>query len=267
MVDTLHFLSNDNDQKHTLFVDSVEDIDDFTPASHFNTTEEMASQKFNRLSLEDMKNKKVLGVTDPRTLKKMKQTREAQYRKLERKIDKKEKMDTIFDHITFQRNMMVFIRWDDSSVDFRQTSEGCKWQRWKTWCIQVELQEKAISPLFWSVIKTFLCVLCVHFYCFVGMTGIWKEVMIFTHYVQIREPIKSSVLFETLLLTYWCGILFIIKTNSLNFVFIFLCISILPFSLYFARSLSQNLTFNTWKKKRNETFYKVNSLVWLVLSI
>ncbi|KAK8805696.1 hypothetical protein WA158_002352 [Blastocystis sp. Blastoise] len=104
--ESLHFVANDINNKHTLFMEKKEDIENFDPVDYFHTTPELVEQKQNRLTIEDLKNKKIIGNTDSKSLKSMKKHREGKYLKLQKKMEEAEQVNSILSHVEFQKNMM-----------------------------------------------------------------------------------------------------------------------------------------------------------------
>ena len=85
--------------KHTIFVDSRKEIDDFSPTKYFNTVEELSDRAYNRPRKKALVEAMVQGAeTDEirhrRHMKKIKKRRERAYRELNERIEREEKLQS-----------------------------------------------------------------------------------------------------------------------------------------------------------------------------
>ena len=108
----LAFLSdNNNNNKHTLFVNSREEIDNFSPTKYFDTVDELSSRAYNRPRKKTLAASKVQGTVEDneilhrRQMKKLKKRRDRAYRELNERIEREEKLQAVAQQIDLQRNL------------------------------------------------------------------------------------------------------------------------------------------------------------------
>uniref|UniRef100_A0A8B9JQM9 U3 small nucleolar RNA-associated protein 11 n=1 Tax=Astyanax mexicanus TaxID=7994 RepID=A0A8B9JQM9_ASTMX len=67
----LHLLDAEGKKqnKHTFFVDTKKEVDDFDLATHLNTAPELVERTYNRPTLDTLANKSIMGAVDPKTVK------------------------------------------------------------------------------------------------------------------------------------------------------------------------------------------------------
>lgn len=59
----MNMIGFDHENRHTIFVKSKEEFDNFDPATHFNTLPELVDQKHNRITLDTLENEPVTHYT------------------------------------------------------------------------------------------------------------------------------------------------------------------------------------------------------------
>ncbi|XP_030638461.1 putative U3 small nucleolar RNA-associated protein 11 [Chanos chanos] len=108
----LHLLDADGKQenKHTFFVDTKKDVEEFDLAKHLNTVPELVDRTFNRPTLETLEKKSVQGVVDPKSLQKLAKQRKAQYEILSQRIDREKKMYVIGQKIQTRKDLQEKIK-------------------------------------------------------------------------------------------------------------------------------------------------------------
>jgi U3 small nucleolar RNA-associated protein 11 len=121
---SLHFLGDEKKRKHTVFVESQNDADNFDVAKHFDTVPELAGRAFNRPRVETLE-KKILETTAvnkngdeihltekelaqqakiaKRTAKKVAKARASSYRELEARQKRVEAMATAEAHLETEK--------------------------------------------------------------------------------------------------------------------------------------------------------------------
>ena len=107
----LAFLSEGNlGNKHTIFVDSREEIDNFSPTKYFDTVEELSGRAYNRPRKKTLADAKVRGTEENeilhrRQMKKIKKRRERVYRELNERIEREEKLQSVAQQLDLQKNL------------------------------------------------------------------------------------------------------------------------------------------------------------------
>jgi len=89
---------------HTIFLDSDEDPEDFDAAEHFDTVPELVDRAHNR----QRRSKLEEGLAEPKgkASRKMEREKEAQYRELLQRMERKKKLDTAMHELQTQRNLL-----------------------------------------------------------------------------------------------------------------------------------------------------------------
>jgi U3 small nucleolar RNA-associated protein 11 len=121
---SLHFLGDEKKRKHTVFVDSQQDADNFDVAKHFNTVPELAGRSFNRPRVETLEKKALeaaavnvdgdeIQLTEKeltqrakiakRTAKKVAKARASAYREMEARQKRVEAMATAVAHLETEK--------------------------------------------------------------------------------------------------------------------------------------------------------------------
>lgn len=104
----LHLLASKPVNKHTVFVDSVEEAEAFDPAAHFGTAPELVDRAYNRARLEQLEHgDAVMGVETTKELKKVRKARERAYRELEEREARSSKMRHVIERMQLEKNVMV----------------------------------------------------------------------------------------------------------------------------------------------------------------
>ncbi|CAL8288413.1 unnamed protein product [Merluccius merluccius] len=81
--------------KHTFFVDSKKEVQEFDLAERLNTVPELVGRVYNRPTLDTLKTKRIQGATDTRTIKKLARQRGHQYTILTQRIERERKLFVI----------------------------------------------------------------------------------------------------------------------------------------------------------------------------
>ena len=106
----LAFLTEDGGNKHTIFVDSRKEIDEFNPTKYFDTVEELSGRAYNRPRKKALAEAKVRGTEEDdvrhrRQMKKIKKRRERAYRELNERIEREEKLQSAAQQLDVQKNL------------------------------------------------------------------------------------------------------------------------------------------------------------------
>ncbi|KAL7887216.1 hypothetical protein AOLI_G00049370 [Acnodon oligacanthus] len=103
----LHLLDADGKQqnKHTFFVDTKKEVEDFDLATHLNTVPELVDRAYNRPTLDTLENKSVLGAVGPMKVKRLAKKRRRQYDELCQRIDREKKMFVITQKIQTRKDL------------------------------------------------------------------------------------------------------------------------------------------------------------------
>jgi len=80
---------------------------DFSAAEHFDTVPELADRAYNRTRRKTLKEGKVLGATDKKSVKKLRKKRDASYAELGARMERVQKISRTTDHMQLQRNLAV----------------------------------------------------------------------------------------------------------------------------------------------------------------
>lgn len=103
----LHLLDAEGKKqnKHTFFVDTKKEVDDFDLATHLNTAPELVDRTYNRPTLDTLAKKSIMGAVDPRTVKKLAKLRKGQYDLLSERIDREKKMFVMTQKIQTRKDL------------------------------------------------------------------------------------------------------------------------------------------------------------------
>ncbi|KAL6488801.1 hypothetical protein MHYP_G00025420 [Metynnis hypsauchen] len=103
----LHLLDADGKQqnKHTFFVDTKKEVEDFDLATHLNTVPELVDRAYNRPTLDTLVKKSVQGAVAPRKIKRLAKKRRLQYDELCQRIDREKKMFVITQKIQTRKDL------------------------------------------------------------------------------------------------------------------------------------------------------------------
>ncbi|KAM9852449.1 putative U3 small nucleolar RNA-associated protein 11 isoform 1-T2 [Aulostomus maculatus] len=103
----LHLLDVDSKRKnkHTFFVDSKKEVQEFDLATHLNTAPELVDRVYNRPTLETLETKSIQGAADRRSVKNMAKQRNLQYKILCQRIDREKKMFVISQKIQTRKDL------------------------------------------------------------------------------------------------------------------------------------------------------------------
>ncbi|XP_022529429.2 probable U3 small nucleolar RNA-associated protein 11 [Astyanax mexicanus] len=103
----LHLLDAEGKKqnKHTFFVDTKKEVDDFDLATHLNTAPELVERTYNRPTLDTLANKSIMGAVDPKTVKRLAKQRKSQYELLSQRIDREKKMFVMTQKIQTRKDL------------------------------------------------------------------------------------------------------------------------------------------------------------------
>ncbi|CAL8249054.1 unnamed protein product [Lota lota] len=103
----LHLLDakGKEENKHTFFVDSKREVQEFDLAERLNTVPELVGRVYNRPTLETLKTKSIQGATDKRNLQKLARQRGHQYTILTQRIERERKLYVISQKIQCRREI------------------------------------------------------------------------------------------------------------------------------------------------------------------
>ncbi|XP_066539896.1 probable U3 small nucleolar RNA-associated protein 11 [Hoplias malabaricus] len=91
--------------KHTFFVDTRKEVEDFDLARHLNTVPELVDRAYNRPTLDTLMNKSILGAVAPKTVKRLAKQRRLRYEELSQRIDREKKMFVITQKIQTRKDL------------------------------------------------------------------------------------------------------------------------------------------------------------------
>lgn len=91
--------------KHTFFVDSKKQVQEFDLAERLNTVPELVGRVFNRPTLETLKTKSIQGATDPLTIEKLARQRRHQYSILSQRIERERKLYVISQKLQVRKDL------------------------------------------------------------------------------------------------------------------------------------------------------------------
>ncbi|XP_036395264.1 probable U3 small nucleolar RNA-associated protein 11 [Megalops cyprinoides] len=103
----LHLLDAEGKQKnkHTFFVDTKKEVDEFDLSTHLNTAPELVDRVYNRPTLETLERCGIQGSTDDSTLQKLARQRKHQYKMLSQRIEREKKMFVIGQKIQTRKDL------------------------------------------------------------------------------------------------------------------------------------------------------------------
>ncbi|KAI4896600.1 hypothetical protein NFI96_032166, partial [Prochilodus magdalenae] len=103
----LHLLDADGKQqnKHTFFVDTKKEVEDFDLAKHLNTVPKLVDRVYNRPTLDTLVNKSILGAVERKKVKTLAKMRKHQYGQLCQRIDREKKMFVITQKIQTRKDL------------------------------------------------------------------------------------------------------------------------------------------------------------------
>ena len=107
----LHFIeasaaltSDEGKPRHTIFLDDVKSVNNFSAADHFNTLPEFVGRTYNRPTVDDLRSKVVVGPSGKK-IKKLKKQRELAYRELRERTKRQKELEGVVEHMEVQRNL------------------------------------------------------------------------------------------------------------------------------------------------------------------
>jgi U3 small nucleolar RNA-associated protein 11 len=101
----LHLLSDTPSNTHTIFVDTAEEVANFSPAKHFDTLPEMVSRSYNRPTSQQLN----AAPSDhtPEMLEKATRKSDASYRELKQRIHRSKQLLRLAQKMKTQKNLMA----------------------------------------------------------------------------------------------------------------------------------------------------------------
>ncbi|KAG7263580.1 hypothetical protein CRUP_015045 [Coryphaenoides rupestris] len=91
--------------KHTFFVHSKKEVQEFDLAERLNTAPELVGRPYNRPTLDTLKTKSIQGATDKRTVEKLAKQRGHQYTILTQRIERERKLFVISQKLQTRREI------------------------------------------------------------------------------------------------------------------------------------------------------------------
>ena len=102
MKSNLHVLDETGRKnKHTIFVDSKKELEEFSAAKYFDTVPDLTERAYNRPRLSQLRN----GTLGGGGVKAAMKARDASYRKLTLAIEREEKLRNALEHMQTQKNL------------------------------------------------------------------------------------------------------------------------------------------------------------------
>lgn len=92
--------------KHTFFVESMQDAKKFDVVKHLNIHPTLIDRTFNRLTVDVLKRKPIKGPVDEETLEKMAKERKREYKELSNRIEREKKLLVLGQKMEMKRNLM-----------------------------------------------------------------------------------------------------------------------------------------------------------------
>lgn len=125
---TLSEPSNPLQGKHTVFVDTIEEVKNFDAAAHFDTAPELVHRTFNRPRLSTLREARVADSTKI-TSKKILKMRAASFRELEQRSSREVQLTQVSDELQVQRNLLG--KGKRSKVIIGDADKGLTIYKWK----------------------------------------------------------------------------------------------------------------------------------------
>ena len=126
--ESLHCLDgNTTHNKHTIFVDTKEEVDEFEPSEFFDTAPELVSNKSNRPTRSQLKDTDLTQGIRPKEITAAKKQMKASYRELAQRMNRSEKLAGMADSLTHQRKLQE----KGSRKVVGKTLTGRRMYRWK----------------------------------------------------------------------------------------------------------------------------------------
>ncbi|XP_048860794.1 probable U3 small nucleolar RNA-associated protein 11 [Brienomyrus brachyistius] len=103
----LHLLDAEGKMKnkHTFFVDTKKEVDNFDLATHLDTAPELVSRVFNRPTMETLETKSIQGATNPKQIEKLARQRRHQYKMLAQRMAREKEMFVIEQKIQTRKDL------------------------------------------------------------------------------------------------------------------------------------------------------------------
>ena len=102
----LHMIGEEKPKSHKIFVDSENEINDFDPVKHFETTPDFIDRNYNRLKESVLTENNVINVENVKDYKKVLRKRSKAYDELQARISRGNKIKKTIDLLQTQRNIM-----------------------------------------------------------------------------------------------------------------------------------------------------------------
>eukprot|EP00331_Platyophrya_macrostoma_P013775 CAMPEP_0176418856 /NCGR_PEP_ID=MMETSP0127-20121128/7716_1 /TAXON_ID=938130 /ORGANISM="Platyophrya macrostoma, Strain WH" /LENGTH=252 /DNA_ID=CAMNT_0017799253 /DNA_START=25 /DNA_END=783 /DNA_ORIENTATION=+ len=100
----MNMIGFEHENKHTIFVKSKEEFDNFDPAKHFNTLPELVDQKHNRVTVDMLENEPLSG--NLRESKKISEKVKQSYKKYADKIENAQKMEDYYLKLDYKKTLI-----------------------------------------------------------------------------------------------------------------------------------------------------------------
>eukprot|EP01118_Nematostelium_gracile_P002740 TRINITY_DN13027_c0_g1_i1.p1 TRINITY_DN13027_c0_g1~~TRINITY_DN13027_c0_g1_i1.p1 ORF type:complete len:149 (-),score=57.79 TRINITY_DN13027_c0_g1_i1:10-405(-) len=104
MKDNLHVLTEKPKNKHTVFVETKEEEEEFDPVEYFQTIPEAVDRVYNRPKVQDLQSNEIF--TNDVKLKKIEKERNKSYSEVVSRIEREGKMKVALDRMQVQKNLM-----------------------------------------------------------------------------------------------------------------------------------------------------------------
>ncbi|XP_062510532.1 probable U3 small nucleolar RNA-associated protein 11 [Corticium candelabrum] len=104
----LHLLTDREESppnKHTIFVESRQEVNDFDAARHFETAPELVKRAYNRPRLQTLQSGLLTKAKDERMIKRADTARAAQYEELNQRIEREKKLTRLLEEQNIQKHL------------------------------------------------------------------------------------------------------------------------------------------------------------------
>jgi U3 small nucleolar RNA-associated protein 11 len=108
MKSRLHGISENNENKHVIFVENEEEVEEFDPVEYFDTIPEALDRTYNRPKVSALKTDSlIVNSVDNDTLKQVLRERNKEYREMLAREERMKKLKTAAGLIQNEKNLMV----------------------------------------------------------------------------------------------------------------------------------------------------------------
>lgn len=102
----LHMIGDTPKAKHTIFVDSKEDKDNFSATEFFQTVPEALDRAYNRPKVEDLENAKLVVNKTLPSLKVVEKSKEKRYMELRARMARAQKMRDLVEKMELKKHLI-----------------------------------------------------------------------------------------------------------------------------------------------------------------